>query len=135
MQLNVEVQDVGCSQLAAPDDMHSCNYVTTMQDVVKGCSKPAASKAQAALLPAVAKATNDATPTVREAAVECLVAFAMKTGISTPAKVTSSRALDPHCNKWRNARARLCLSRSDTAEGLAAVTWDFIVRMGLATGC
>ena len=58
-----------------------------MQDVVKGCSKPAASKAQAGLLPAVARATNDAAPDVREAAVACLVAFALKTGISTPAKV------------------------------------------------
>ena len=58
-----------------------------LQDVIGQTPKPVASRAAAVLLPACAKAANDAAPAVREAAVDCLVGFALKTGVATPAKV------------------------------------------------
>lgn len=64
-----------------------------MQDVIGQTPKPVASKAAAQLLPACAKAANDAAPAIREAAVDCLVGFALKTGVSTPAKVRPDRQL------------------------------------------
>jgi hypothetical protein len=41
-----------------------------LQSVVKGCSKAAAAKVHASLLPAVAKSASDAAPDIREAAMQ-----------------------------------------------------------------
>ena len=68
-----------------------CTQRFYVQDVIGQTPKPVASKAAAQLLPACAKAANDAAPAIREAAVDCLVGFALKTGVSTPAKVWPCR--------------------------------------------
>ncbi len=46
--------------------------------------KDAAAKSHAVLLPTIAAAANDASPTIREAAMHVLVAFALKAGSMRP---------------------------------------------------
>lgn len=58
-----------------------------MQATVEAGNKQAAAKAIPAVLPAVAKAANDAGTDIREAALCVLVAFCFKAGATLPPKV------------------------------------------------